>query len=87
MQHLIATKSNDWSYEEEVRVVKEEVHGPYRGLIEFKRPALVEVIFGYKTNGNDIEAIKETVRKRGYSVNLFKMELRRDDFGLAKIPI
>ncbi len=86
-QHLLATKSKDWEYEEEVRVVRDGLDGAYRGLIDIRKDALVEVIFGYKTTDLNINLVKNILRENDYSVLTFKMHLLETSFGLAKKPI
>ena len=67
--------------------MKEDIYGKYRGEIEFKKEALVEVIFGYKTNQKDINDTVEILRRNNYNVTLSQMKLKDDDFGLEKIQL
>ena len=84
--HSIATKSSDWVYEEEVRVVKDVSHGKYRGEIGFKKEALVEVVFGYNTKEKDINSVIDLLRKNNYTASFYKMKLKENDYGLIKEP-
>lgn len=83
-KHIIATKSIDWKYEEEVRVVRDiRDHGNSRGLIKFNKSALVEIKFGLRTNPKDIETITKIVNGLDYRhVKLLKAELKKGDFGI-----
>ena len=80
---LIKTKSDDWSYEREVRVLKFE-----KGLHSFRKAALVEIIFGCKTTDLEIDRIKSLVSSNGYAKTTFKMMKTKDaEFGLDIIEI
>jgi hypothetical protein len=83
-KHIIATKSIDWKYEEEVRIVRDiRDHGNSRGNIKFNKSALIEIKFGLRTNPKDIETIKEIKNGLGYKhVKLFKAELKKSEFGI-----
>ncbi|HEX6372499.1 MAG TPA: DUF2971 domain-containing protein [Longimicrobium sp.] len=85
VQHALATKSKDWEYEQEVRIVKWSRFGPFRGLINFNRDSLIEVCFGYRTSLEDKEKISSLLYRSGYrNTEVYEMKLRVDDFGLAK---
>jgi len=86
-QHLLATKSTDWKYEEEIRVIKDSLDGNFRGLIDIDRSALIEIIFGYKATDDDIRLLKNLLALNGYSATTFKMKLLEGDFGLVKEPV
>jgi hypothetical protein len=76
---LIRTKSLDWSYEKEIRILKLN----QSGLITFKREALVEIIFGCKTNSSEINRIKRLAIDNGYKHLLFKLaKLKTNEYGL-----
>lgn len=79
VEYLIQSKSDDWSYESEVRVVKPENEISNNGgsrLFKFKDSCLKEVIFGVATP----DEIKEKYRdlcsdnNKGH-VQFFDMEL------------
>ena len=85
MQHLYAMKSKDWAYEEEIRIIKWARNGPYRGLIDFNRGALLEVIFGYKTSVTTQTQVRRLLIENGYGhVRLSQVRLKENDFGLEK---
>jgi len=55
---LLETKSIDWEYENEIRVMKRGA-----GLYNFKKESICEIIFGANTPESDKETIKEMVGK------------------------
>ena len=83
-KHMLATKSQDWVYEEEIRIVKDKQdHPKFRGNIKFKKDCLVSIKFGYKADSNDIKTIKELRDKEGYGhARLFKANLKDGEFGI-----
>jgi hypothetical protein len=85
MQHLYAIKSRDWAYEKEIRIIKWARDGPFRGLIDFDRDALEEVIFGYKVSLETQTKVRRLLAENGYGhVRLAQVRLKEDDFGLNK---
>jgi len=70
---LIKTKSNCWSYEQEVRVLKDT-----NGLHKFNKEALVEIIFGCNCSDSDINKIKDLVSKNGYHNMSYKKAIKHD---------
>jgi len=88
VQFLVGTKSAEWTYENEVRIVRpKKQFEKYRGSVPFKKECLAEVIFGYKANLDEALDLKKKMQVFGYSCNFFKMNLRKDTFGLEKIKI
>ncbi len=80
---LIKTKSDVWTYEEEVRIVKLKP-----GLHKFKKTALVEVIFGCKSNESEIKRIKDLANNNGYShLKFSKATLKIRQYGLDFVSI
>lgn len=80
---LIKTKSDVWSYEKEVRVVKLK-----KGLHQFKKPALVEIIFGCKSSENEINRIKDLAINSGYTdITFCKAILKKKEYGLDFIKV
>ena len=75
---LIRSKSNDWIYEKEIRVYKRESK-----LYDFKKEALVEVIFGCKAESDEIDKFKDLVNQNGYNNVVFKKAKLKDfEYGL-----
>lgn len=83
-KHIIAMKSKDWEYEQEIRIVRDKrEQKDYRGNIKFKKEALTEIKFGYKTSDKIIEDTKKLLDRYGYNhIRLFKAKLRDGNFGL-----
>ena len=80
---LIRTKSCDWKYEEEVRVVKNST-----GAHAFKKEALVEIIFGWRTPDTEIARIQKQAKDNAYNHIVFKQaRLRKRQFGLEIVSI
>lgn len=62
LRFLIATKSKEWEYEDEIRVVKDRHNTPFfRGKVRFDKKALVSVSFGYNCTLYDINEIKQVL--------------------------
>lgn len=82
---LIATKSKDWEYENEIRVVRNSKNSPFRERVEFNPSALAAVHFGYKCSENNISEIKTLLDgKECYKdVRLFQAELKEQTFGIT----
>lgn len=58
---MLTTKSKDWEYEQEYRLVDNK-----QGAIPFKTEALTKVIFGCKTSQDDMLAVINTIETAGY---------------------
>lgn len=58
---MLTTKSKDWEYEQEYRLVNER-----QGAIPFGKAALTEVIFGCKVTQDDMLSVINTVETSGY---------------------
>lgn len=61
---ILTTKSTDWQYEKEIRVVK-----PFsdQNKFTFKNTALKEIIFGCKTELQKIQEIKDLAKEFGFT--------------------
>ena len=70
---LIRRKSEDWSYEDEYRIVKTNFHG----LKKVKRAALKEIIFGCRTKKEEKETIMKEASLHGFT-NVKYSESRMD---------
>ncbi|MDR3695276.1 DUF2971 domain-containing protein [Mucilaginibacter sp.] len=79
-----ATKSLEWSYEAEVRIIRNEKNPPYRNEVKFNKKALKAIKFGYKSTAADQISIKETLNKaKGYEhVRFYSAKLKHLDFGI-----
>ena len=83
---LISTKSKEWEYENEVRIVRNsyDVKDKYRGKVEFDKNALLAIKFGYKNDESEQITIKAILEKvGGYEhVKFYKAKLKRFEFGV-----
>lgn len=77
---MFLTKALDWSYEEEVRVVK-SINGNHH----FLKPSLIEIIFGVTCEQNQLERVKELTANHGYSqIKFYKAVKKEREYGLNK---
>jgi len=77
--YWIFTKSDIWSYEEEVRAV----HMSRNGLINFDYNCLKEIHFGLRTSDQEVKYLQNKIADLGYSVGRFtKMEINPSTFRL-----
>ncbi|MBN1968780.1 MAG: DUF2971 domain-containing protein, partial [Candidatus Delongbacteria bacterium] len=72
-QFHFATKSKDWKYEKELRIVK---YNKIRGKIQFKKEIICEVIFGYKTDKEIIKKVLKLFERYNYNVRFYQMVLK-----------
>lgn len=86
VEYLIKPKFYQWSYENEVRIVKPK---PLMDLnknnraFKFKEGTLVEMIFGANTTADDLNTYKDLCKKRNIPIS--KMELSTGaTYGLEK---
>lgn len=76
---VVLSKSIDWEYEEEIRVLRPDQNG----LISFNKNALVEIIFGCNCSENSIKEITELVNKYEYQIKFKKAEKKNREFALT----
>ena len=75
---LLETKSIEWNYEDEIRVMKRNA-----GFYSFKKDSLVEIIFGAKVINSEKDNIKDMVVEFDYQKTNFKTaKLSETDFKL-----
>ncbi len=80
LMKMAVTKSLDWAYESEIRIVLPEQNGK----LHFPKNALKGVIFGCRTTQKDIEEIKVIVNNSGYGEVIFqKACMERNQFRLT----
>lgn len=79
-----ATKSSEWSYEEEVRIIRDDRNAPYRGKVKFKKEALREIKFGNKSTTDDRNIVKSVLNNAtGYDhVRFYLAKRKRLDFAI-----
>lgn len=73
LEQLYQRKSKEWSYEKEVRVIKEGA-----GLKAYRRESLIGVYFGCRTSTEDKETIRELLKTdvKYYQIGLSESEYR-----------
>ena len=71
VQHVFGTKSMDWKYEREYRIIKDINSNGFRnnGLLKFNKKILTRIYFGLKTKQEDIDIIKE-INKNYYDAKI-----------------
>ncbi|KAA5549319.1 DUF2971 domain-containing protein [Adhaeribacter rhizoryzae] len=72
--NMFITKSEDWKYEEEMRLV-----GHQTGKWPFPKKVLREVIFGCKTSKEDKKKVLEFLKANGYDNVIYKQATMRED--------
>ena len=71
-------KYTDWSYEKEIRVVRQE-----QGNIKIKKEAIVEIIFGIDCDDKVIESIKNLCKSNNYNhILLQKARIQEFEFAI-----
>ena len=76
---LMAVKSKDWQYEDEVRIIR-----PKYGPQTFEKRILRKVIFGVHTPIDVREKFRQLTADEGYTnVEFFECLLKNGDFGLT----
>jgi hypothetical protein len=80
MKKLIASKSSQWSYEQEVR----QVHGNKNVTVPFAGN-LIEVIFGCKCSVADMNLVCKILNANArFNTRLTKMFISRNSYGLVR---
>lgn len=69
IDYILLSKSKDWSYENEIRIIKEKT-----GLFSFKKCSLIEITFGCKSKTSEIIEIKQLSKEKGFDLNFKKAE-------------
>ncbi|MGH1437526.1 MAG: DUF2971 domain-containing protein [Lewinella sp.] len=84
LSKVLSYKHTNWSYEEEIRVIK--MDGP--GLKKVKLGAIVEIIFGCKCNKEDKKSIIKLISRLGYTHVKFSQTIMKEkEFGLEVVPM
>jgi hypothetical protein len=81
---LYATKSSEWSYEKEVRVIRNGGNPPHRGAVRFNKNALKGIRFGYQSTLDDRNLVKNVMDGAGgyEHVRFYLAKLKHLDFGI-----
>lgn len=80
---LVYTKSNDWKYEEEVRVCYPREGD--KNLFSFKPESLTQIIFGNRTPEKDIEHVMKLVKQR--EIRLQRVEIDASSYNLKIVDL
>lgn len=68
LDHIqVKTKSIDWAYEEEMRIIKEK-----EGLYQFNKIALFSIYFGLRTPQDEIDNIIKLATENGFEHLIYK---------------
>ena len=74
----ISTKSSLWSYEREIRLIKQEV-----GLKKFDKDSVCKIYFGVRSEEANISNLKSVLNREGYNVKYFIAKLKHGKFELG----
>ncbi|WP_300700972.1 DUF2971 domain-containing protein [Bacteroides sp.] len=64
-----STKSKEWEYEKEIRIIKSNTSP---SLIEFKKEALIDMVFGCSCTEEDICKLRKMLKQHNFNVVNFK---------------
>lgn len=79
----IYTKSKDWEYEKEIRIVRHTQQN-IANKVKFKRKALCEVILGCRFPDHKKLAVQAIIKKYGYHTALSQMDVSIEEYKLIK---
>jgi hypothetical protein len=81
---IMTTKSDYWSYEDEIRTIKESGDKVY----PFDKQSLREIIFGINSTDNNIKTIKNICKSNGYvDLKFKKVYIKPKSFNIEIIDI
>ena len=86
LHRAIYTKSIDWEYEKEIRIIKNTKQG-IANKVSFKKKALSEVILGCRFPDHKKLAIQAIIKKYGYHAILSQMDTSNKEYKLIKKPL
>jgi len=82
MIQAVLTKSISWSYENEFRIIRADIHSRF---VDIKPEALTGVIFGVMTSDKDKTLIKKWIQEGPMKPHFFKTRLKRTQFEIEII--
>jgi hypothetical protein len=84
IKKMLLTKSREWSYEKEWRIIDDETPG----LVQYQADSLVEAIFGLEMKESDKAALRRYAKKGKCQVRFFQARRKRGRYGLtfAEVP-
>jgi len=83
VKDVVLSKSIDWQYEDEIRVLKMNL----KGLLAFKKEALIEIIFGCNSSEENIQEVIELAEKENYRIKFKKANKKEREFGLIIVDL
>jgi hypothetical protein len=84
LTRLLSTKSKEWAYEDEYRLIK--VSGA-RKICGFPNKAILEIILGHKMPEKDKDEIMEIANTKFPHAQIFQSQISLGEFKLDMIPI
>ncbi len=84
LSKAVLTKSTDWSYEKEVRMI--EYKRP-AGVRYFDRSRLKSVTLGLRISDKDEKSIKELVSRRNVPIEIYRAVVQEKSFSLISVPV
>lgn len=93
IQYALGVKSENWKYEEEIRIVRSlhRIKGKFEQNIKYEKEALTAIKFGLKCNENDINLVKKIVNNSEYhNVEFLKAKLvhpKNQGYGIEFKPV
>ena len=84
MQATLLTKSKDWEYEKEWRIINHD-NGP--GIYNFSAELLTGVILGCSISKKHMDIITRLTLSRNPNPRIYQAKKKKDDFGLDIIEI
>lgn len=82
MKKLFTIKAPCWSYENEVRILRNGV-----GRLSIDKSFLKQICFGLNSADEDIQTIRRIIENNGHEVTFCKIQRNDDDFGIEAIEI
>jgi len=73
LKTILSTKALDWKYEKEIRIFKQNC----LDYISFRKEALIEVVFGCKTESSEISRIMKIANEHDFSHLTFKKAVQK----------
>jgi len=87
MMRLLHTKSKDWEYEEEYRLIKFENPSMSNRVYSLPIKAIKEVILGYRMPDNNKDEIVDLVKNKFKHTKIYQSQRDLEEFKLNMIPI
>lgn len=81
---LFFTKSPEWSYEKEIRILKTHFSNK---KIQLNKNTISEIVFGMNAEAKNIEEIKSITNKNFENVKFYKIDRDKQEFKLNIKPI